>query len=48
MLPSFPLCRIILAEKRIAVVSELLPGKSQMNFIRVKGQGFRVQKISQG
>jgi hypothetical protein len=46
MSPSFPLCRIILAEKRIAVVSELLLGKSQMNLIRVKGKGFRVREIS--
>jgi hypothetical protein len=37
MSPSFPLCRIILAEKRIAVVSELLPGKSQMKLSRVQG-----------
>jgi hypothetical protein len=33
MLPSFPLCRIHLAEKRVAVVSELLAGKSQMKTI---------------
>jgi hypothetical protein len=39
MLPSFPLCRIHLAEKRIAVVSELLPGKSQMNLRGVQGPG---------
>jgi hypothetical protein len=39
MLPSFPLCRIISAEKEIAVVSELLPGKSQMNL--TKGTGSR-------
>jgi hypothetical protein len=45
MLPSFPLCRIHLAEKRVAVVSELLAGKSQMNLKRVKGKGFRVRKI---
>jgi hypothetical protein len=41
MLPSFPLCRIHLAEKRVAVVSELLAGKSQMNLERVKGSGSR-------
>jgi hypothetical protein len=46
MLPSFPLCPIILAEKWVAVVSELLAGKSQMNLIRVKGEGFRVREIS--
>jgi hypothetical protein len=45
MSPSFPLYRIILAEKRIAVVSELLAGKSQMILKRVKGKGFRVQEI---
>jgi hypothetical protein len=39
MLPSFPLCRIHLAEKRIAVVSELLLGKSQINLRRVQGPG---------
>jgi hypothetical protein len=39
MLPLFPLCRIHLAEKRIAVVSELLPGKSQMKLRRVQGPG---------
>jgi hypothetical protein len=50
MLPSFPLCRIILAEKRFAVVSELLAGKSQMKTIAralkpyAASQGFPVRK----
>jgi hypothetical protein len=39
MLPPFPLCRIHLADKGIAVVSELLPGKSQIKLRRVQGPG---------
>jgi hypothetical protein len=48
MLPSFPLCRIILAEKRIAVVSELLAGKSQMILMRAQVMGIGSRRFRRG